>query len=754
VTVTAGTTLVSHDETAGVGASGPNTANDVAGSTIAYGSTTVASVFAGVPNKGSDADVGVKDNGAIGFAASVGALVSIASGSFGADGPAQAGAVIYALKVSDGTFSGVRTTEGVDIFLYNGVDGLILGRVGTDESPGLPNATGIVAFALGVDASSGRVFIAQYLSLDHGTGGSTDAAHDNAIQLASAALAMEVTYKDWDGDTATSSANIDHLVSFQDDRPTVAVLQSVVVANWDETSATAALTTAGGSDGLASLAISGATSGGYAVDSGGSFLTTGAGTKLVYVTVGDVLYAVPDGTLSDNYVSSAVFSVDPNAIAGNYTVTVLGQLNPVTKTFNSNFGTTDAGGPDDPYTANFTSAELGITQTVHLFGFGAGKANASTDGLGVGNNLIDAGSGKTPNEKLGALFVDATVTQVTLDIGNFSSPDQFLWKPIVFTALPDLSLYPDVDPALSGYSLSEFLDSFVLESTLTGEILKAKLAATGLLVEIGHVVGIDSSTPYTPATVNGPPGAGEESDVDTYYLKATEGFNFLYVEGTNNSFKIVSMQIEAGKISDPIKVNFTATSTDGDGDTAIAPFQVTFAGNKSGSYNLVGTDGDDVLVGSPNGDSLAGGSGQDILNGGGGDDILVYDPADLGGSAATVYDGGAGSDTLRFASASQSLDLMALAQSKIQNIEVIDLTGTGNNTLALTPEDVLDLSSTTNQLIVMGNAGDVINSTGQGWNRDSTTTTIGGQVYDVYTKDVGGVIATLLVDSDITRNLN
>ena len=48
--------------------------------------TSIFSLFSGISNKGSDADVASKDNGAIGFADSNGSLLSLGSLNFGADG--------------------------------------------------------------------------------------------------------------------------------------------------------------------------------------------------------------------------------------------------------------------------------------------------------------------------------------------------------------------------------------------------------------------------------------------------------------------------------------------------------------------------------------------------------------------------------------------------------------------------------------------------------------------------------------------
>lgn len=57
---------------------------------------------------------------------------------------------------------------------------------------------------------------------------------------------------------------------------------------------------------------------------------------------------------------------------------------------------------------------------------------------------------------------------------------------------------------------------------------------------------------------------------------------------------------------------------------------------------------------------------------------------------------------------------------------------------------MLDLSDSSNQLLVAGNAGDTVNR-GAGWTTGGTTV-IGAETYQVYTAGQ----ATLLVDTDIT----
>lgn len=82
----------------------------------------------------------------------------------------------------------------------------------------------------------------------------------------------------------------------------------------------------------------------------------------------------------------------------------------------------------------------------------------------------------------------------------------------------------------------------------------------------------------------------------------------------------------------------------------------------------------------------------------------------------------------------------------MQNIEVIDITGNGNNTLDLKASDVLDMSSTTNTLKVVGNAGDTVDVNAM--HETGVTHTEAGVTYKVYAE--AGVSIELWVDKDLT----
>jgi hypothetical protein len=156
------------------------------------------------------------------------------------------------------------------------------------------------------------------------------------------------------------------------------------------------------------------------------------------------------------------------------------------------------------------------------------------------------------------------------------------------------------------------------------------------------------------------------------------------------------------------------------------------------------------------------------LYAGGGDDnvFLLNNVSDLGAVSAVIGNGG--SDTLRLTDANQTLDLTSAAlHGKLQSVETIDLTGTGNNTLKLSVADVLDLGQKDNfhadgrvQMMVKGNAGDSVTLTDAlpggmdpgDWTQEAGTVTVGGVSYTAYTFSTLG--AELLVQEGVTVTLS
>jgi len=176
------------------------------------------------------------------------------------------------------------------------------------------------------------------------------------------------------------------------------------------------------------------------------------------------------------------------------------------------------------------------------------------------------------------------------------------------------------------------------------------------------------------------------------------------------------------------------------GDLMIGDAEANRLMGEGGNDTLSGGSGDDTLIGGEGNDSLVGGPGADLLIGGAGADVLVYDTVD------SLIAGGDSVDTLQIIGNGVTLNLASIAGSLITDIEVIDITGDGNNTLTLAFADVLDISSSTDALRVVGNSGDTVN-VGSGWS-SAGTLPFNGKNYALYSQ----LTASLLIDTDIVVN--
>jgi hypothetical protein len=200
----------------------------------------------------------------------------------------------------------------------------------------------------------------------------------------------------------------------------------------------------------------------------------------------------------------------------------------------------------------------------------------------------------------------------------------------------------------------------------------------------------------------------------------------------------------------------------------------------------MGTDGADTSSDNGTASTLVAGAGDDaltataasVLYGGVGNDSFTIDqamitalqsPMGAGGNVDQLarIDGGGGKDKIVLSGAGLTFDLTQVANqaasnpdggSRIDSVEIFDITGSGNNTLKLTSKDVLELGSaklfTTTalrqQLLVMGNAGDTVDladGTGTtGWSKAGSNATIETLSYQVWNHTS---LATLYVQQGV-----
>ncbi len=215
----------------------------------------------------------------------------------------------------------------------------------------------------------------------------------------------------------------------------------------------------------------------------------------------------------------------------------------------------------------------------------------------------------------------------------------------------------------------------------------------------------------------------------------------------------------------------------------------------SGDDTLVGTTASETFIGGLGNDTLISGGGADVLYGGSGNDIFVIDasmvtalqnPMGAGGNTTRLarIDGGEGIDEIRLVGGGISFDLSQVARSgadatqglnegsRLNAIERIDLTGSGNNVLSLSVPDVQNLvsmnwlndntksslgvtggtftfSSTeaNHQLVIDGNSGDDVRLLDALLVNSGQTVEMGSQTYAVYNSTAG--MAQVLIDQDL-----
>jgi len=159
-----------------------------------------------------------------------------------------------------------------------------------------------------------------------------------------------------------------------------------------------------------------------------------------------------------------------------------------------------------------------------------------------------------------------------------------------------------------------------------------------------------------------------------------------------------------------------AYKADPPGGSSAGKSYTIFGRDFTGTVTQLGTAASETLTGTAGADDIVAGLGNDTLDGKGGADALLggggNDTIKVSNLTFLRVDGGSGTDTLALDGAGITLDLSTIANPKLQDIEVIDLTGAGNNTLKLSALEVLNLSSTTNTLKVDGNAGDSVSFSG------------------------------------------
>ncbi|UFQ96186.1 retention module-containing protein [Pseudomonas wenzhouensis] len=316
-----------------------------------------------------------------------GDLVDVQSADVGTD---EAGSsVALSLSITDPN-SGLMTTSGQAITLYQESDGSINGRIG--------GATGTVVIAVSMDAA-GVVTVAQYQALQHPT--SPD-SQDESVNL-SGKLEAVLTVTDGDGDVTISRVDIGGQILFEDDGPRV--IQPDCAELQEQTGFT----------------TQGVIQADYGSDGGGFDLSANAGPTadgLFYSVVKENGVTTLTATVGDadgeTFFTLTVYD-DPDALGNgnNYELTIF-NARPVTIA-DFDLQSIDAGQPEASFLVD-SGEGLSVTLT------GSGLVNPSNQGVGVGgNNLINGA------EQLHMAF-SATVYSAEVSVQKLSSGDQLSWQ--------------------------------------------------------------------------------------------------------------------------------------------------------------------------------------------------------------------------------------------------------------------------------------------------------------------------------------
>ncbi len=660
VTLTANAVDVVHDETPGLqqAAAGTSDADgdDVLGTAFISGSSgpTVASLFASLTGTGDDPDVTANP---IGYARSVSSMVTVTGGSGGADGEASR---VYTLSVSSstGAASGVSTTEGTQIFLYQS-GSLIVGRVGTEAGEtDTADSSGTIAFAISIDASTGEVFTVQYLSLRHPTFSSN---YDEPVSLTDGALLVTVTLTDGDGDTAASTAQgIGSRITFEDDGPSKFVADPGAVLDTAGASISFALNLALGADGPGTAVFdfgnNGATlnNGIMATDIAGNLLKLNG--QQIYL-FGDNTGTLTGTTSSTNHISGTIaFTLTLNPGTNTYAVELNGTISNGTEliqvsNLTSTAGTTSVAaiGADNP---NNNVANIDFLLIGRSADGTTGSVNTSATTIGVDNQSMSASealridfvSNATANSTQASGFAYAghvTATSFRQDIPTVQGPGDGAVTIIVTAILADY----DQDFQTVGIEAGETkvnITSVRVFNALGTDVTTLFLDGDPANGEIVITLGV--------ATISGL-RAGYD-----YQITTASPFSAVLTESAASNtefFDLGLFTIDTQTAATPINLAYNVVGTDADGDSATGTLSVALLPNNtdstigdSTSQTLTGDADSNSLAGLGGSDTLYGLDGADFLYGGAGDDILV------GGNNNDVLFGQTGSDTLTGGAAS------------------------------------------------------------------------------------------------------
>jgi hypothetical protein len=533
---------VTHDETSGVqSAAGANDTTAAA----------VVALFTGVTNTSTQLAVA-------GYAQGSAAVIDSTSSVFGADGAAAANSKVYSLTVAAvGVDSGVQTDDGTHILLYK-EGALVIGRIGS--------AAGAAAFAVSIDAGTGVLSMVQYSAVKHG---STSDPNDS-LSVNDTALQAVVTVTDFDGDQSTASVNIGNEVKILDDGPALGF--GNVIGTGTLNPQYSYWNMAPGSDTLGANGLDIALTGFHLVKPDGTVVN---GTSSTFSETAPS----PDGSGAYHFSGSITGDLDNNAATpditehftltafanGTYAIDLLeGFKSTITEsTANGSLG---AGGPDPVQTLTipapnadsvvFFSVKTSATDAQILSAIGLGATDLTEAQLQT-NPLPSYIDPRAMNVSTSGIGVDNNLLQGDTNAAIGGTDESFVVNP--GTLVSSVKVF--VDNSVQGYDYTGgermYYKAFYADGTNSGNVL--------ITTDLG-------------LTNKGQPGFftidGGSQLIDSVQLTMAKG-----------DVKIPEIQFitDINNLADGIKLDFTATIADKDGDTASSAFVANLSANALGS---------------------------------------------------------------------------------------------------------------------------------------------------------------------------
>jgi hypothetical protein len=549
-------------------------------------------------------------------------LTTVVTNNPGADGEQS---LVYTLGVkSAGEDSGVDdVATGNSIFLYKEGDDVV-GRVGTDDVT--PNPAGDEAFRVSVDGTSGAVTLTQSLAIEHDIGETNAGAPDyyttDVESLIADTVTLTATLTDGDVDVATDTVNIGDKLSFTDDGPQVdfsnlvgTVTTTPQIGFWSESA---------GADQPGTLSIAASATFDMVTADG----TTSTGTVVFDGTTGDGTLTADFDNDPGNGDETIGFSLTVNT-DGTYDFALDDVIVPVV-TLSTDEGQLPAGGPDPVQTLTF-----GEGADTTDFVFFAVDADTATSGGAFGpvdilpavqvgepdltEAQLEAGAAPPIGDNTFPFIreeIEMNVSTTGIGVGNnvFQGYDPLggtdgAIDPFVPADLPNFDESFVINPEPLASSVKVFISKTAggflppnEDLTLQGTAAKTDWLYFNVYDEQGDTVGpilVTSDMVFDEAD-EAAGGTGENlwsftvdmDDLDTLSGNFIDAIQFTMGFGDIKIPKI-EVVVRGDEPPNDIFLDFNATLTDADGDSATTDFSVDLVGNdvdQAFDYTLVDSE--------------------------------------------------------------------------------------------------------------------------------------------------------------------